>query len=84
MRSMSSEKRSIIPKAFESAVPPLKIIGGLLFKENKCFSVQTTQKSFSIMTEIVLRRCAVASKYGWRSATLNPANDSKSMTRSSE
>lgn len=44
---MSSEKRSISPKAFESDVPPLKSSLGRNSNAKRWCSVQQTQKSFS-------------------------------------
>ena len=48
-RSISSENRRIRPKAFESEVPPLKSRSPPTdFRAKRRFSVQHTQKSFSI------------------------------------
>src|SRR5260370_21117213 len=47
---MSSEKRSMSPKTFESVVPPLETIRSLSCGSvNSFFRTQQTQKSFSMM-----------------------------------
>ena len=63
MRSISSEKRPIRSNTLDKEVPPLNI--NILFSlssENILSSVQTTQKSFSIMAGIISISLAVSVK----------------------
>jgi hypothetical protein len=76
--SMSSEKRGMRSKAFESDVPPLKSRRGLPASRplNKASSVQHTQKSFSTFCTAVPSRAAVSTNNAPLSASLDAITSS--------
>src|SRR5665213_1095326 len=67
-RSMSSENRSISPCAFESDVPPLKTrdFPNRDFR-NRSFNTTQTQKSFSIIVDLIASCAAASEKMSRRS-----------------